>query len=95
MSDCKECGKMLGILEGYRHPTYGKSHLLCSSCFDKVSESVQEWGDFVSSNSFNKTKTSSNSNIDLKSVISVFSRKHEDYKNFVKVPLVKKTQISR
>ena len=53
MKDCEECGKKLGMLEGYRHPTMGKKHLLCSPCFDQVSDSVARWGEFVRNNSFN------------------------------------------
>jgi len=47
MKQCEECGKRLGIVEGYQHPTLGKKHLLCSPCFDKVSESVEKWREFV------------------------------------------------
>ena len=47
MKECEECGKKLGILKGYQHPTLGKKHLLCSPCFDKVSESVENWQKFV------------------------------------------------
>lgn len=53
MLECEECGTKLGILEGYRHPTMGKKHHLCSTCFDQVSESVARWGEFVRTNSFN------------------------------------------
>jgi hypothetical protein len=48
MGKCEECGKTLGIFEGYRHPTLGKSHLLCSPCFNQVSESVEKWKEFIS-----------------------------------------------
>ena len=47
MIKCQECGKNLGIFEGYRHPTLGKKHLVCSSCFNTVDESVERWRDFV------------------------------------------------
>jgi len=53
MVECIECGKKLGFLEGYCHPTMGKKHHLCSPCFDQVSDSVAKWRDFVTSNSFN------------------------------------------
>jgi len=43
-----ECGKNLGIMEGYRHPTMGKDNLLCSKCFDTVFESVEKYREFVS-----------------------------------------------
>lgn len=52
MINCEECGKKLGVFEGYRHPTLGKKHLLCSPCFDQASESVEKWREFVLSNSF-------------------------------------------
>ena len=48
MKVCVECGKNLGILEGYRHPTMGKDNLLCSKCFDTVFESVEKFRLFVS-----------------------------------------------
>ena len=53
MKECEECGKTLGIFEGYKHPTMGKSHSLCSPCFDNVNESVAKWQKFVIANSFN------------------------------------------
>ena len=43
MTDCVECGKKLGFIEGYRHPTLGKEHLICSKCFTTVSDSVEQW----------------------------------------------------
>jgi hypothetical protein len=59
MKDCMECGRNLGIMGGYRHPTMGKEHLLCSKCFDTVSESVENYREFVSSyiGFFNKETT--------------------------------------
>ena len=42
-----ECGKKLGILEGYRHPTLGKNYLLCSNCFGIVSASEDKWSNFI------------------------------------------------
>jgi hypothetical protein len=48
MKECVECGKKLGIIEGYRHPTMGKDHLLCSNCFDTVSASVEKYMEFIS-----------------------------------------------
>jgi len=48
MKECVECGKKLGIIEGYCHPTMGKDYLLCSTCFDTVSESVERYKEFVS-----------------------------------------------
>ncbi len=49
MTDCVECGKKLGLIEGYRHPTLGKEHLVCSTCFTTVSESVEQWQKAMSS----------------------------------------------
>ncbi len=48
MKECVECGKNLGIMEGYRHPIMGKDNLLCSNCFDTVFESVEKYREFVS-----------------------------------------------
>jgi hypothetical protein len=48
MKECVECGKKLGIIEGYHHPTMGKDYQLCSNCFDNVSESVEKWSEFIS-----------------------------------------------
>jgi hypothetical protein len=48
MKGCMECGKKLGVVEGYRHPTMGKNYLLCSSCFDTVFASVGRYQEFVS-----------------------------------------------
>jgi hypothetical protein len=43
MKGCEECGKRLGILNGYRHPIRGRNHLVCSECFDSIHESVVNW----------------------------------------------------
>ena len=48
MKECMECGKKLGIIEGYCHPTMGKDYLLCSNCFDTVSASVEKYMEFIS-----------------------------------------------
>ena len=47
MADCEECGKNLGIFEGYRHPTLGKKHLVCWDCHEQVEESVAVWRQFI------------------------------------------------
>jgi hypothetical protein len=47
MKECVECGKNLGIIEGYRHPTMGKDDLLCSHCFDTVFVSVEKYREFI------------------------------------------------
>jgi len=76
MVECKECGTKLGILKGYRHPTMGKKHLLCSPCFDQVSESVEKWREFVLSNSFNMNASKSNSHVDWKKITPSFTQIH-------------------
>ncbi len=50
---CEECGKKLGILEGYRHPALGKRFLVCGNCYVKVDISMEKWREFCLSNSFN------------------------------------------
>jgi hypothetical protein len=72
MGNCSECGKKLGILEGYRHPTMGKHQHLCSPCFDLVSESVAIWGEFVRSNSFNMRSSKIKSTVNLEKVSPPF-----------------------
>lgn len=58
MVKCEECGKKLGILEGYRHPTMGKKHLLCGSCHDSVCDSIKKYQEFLSPYAdFFKTKS--------------------------------------
>jgi len=47
MVDCVECGRKLGYLKGYRHPTMGNKYLLCSHCYDVVDESVAKWREVV------------------------------------------------
>jgi len=53
MVECEECGKKLGIFEGYRHPTMGKKYQLCDPCYDQVNESVARWQAFIRENAFN------------------------------------------
>jgi hypothetical protein len=73
MEKCEECGKNLGFLEGYRHPTLGKKHHLCGPCFNQVSESVARWGEFVLANSFNLKTSEKRLNVNWKKFPS-FSR---------------------
>lgn len=76
MVECEECGKTLGIFKAYQHPTMGKKHCLCSSCFDQVNESVNRWRDFVLENSFNNNTTSENNiEMNLKNIIHPFSQR--------------------
>jgi hypothetical protein len=61
MVNCMECGRKLGFVEGYRHPTMGKQYLLCSDCYDSVCESLEQWRGFVSPyDNFFKNKTPNN-----------------------------------
>jgi hypothetical protein len=48
MVKCEECGKKLGLLNGYYHPALGKNNFLCSDCYNVVNESVEKWIDFIS-----------------------------------------------
>jgi len=83
MVSCEECGKKLGIFEGYCHPTMGKKHHLCSPCFDQVSESVAKWSEFVRSNSFNVNAASLNSQMDWKKIATNFSQMHTFIENIM------------
>ena len=47
MEKCNECGKKLGFMGGYKHPTLGRKHHLCSTCFDTVTESVKKYKEFI------------------------------------------------
>ena len=62
-----ECGRKLGFLKGYRHPTMGKKHLLCSNCFDHVQESVEQWREVVLyySNFLNNNNAKNNHHFDF------------------------------
>lgn len=66
MIRCNECGKKLGFFEGYRHPTMGKKFLLCSPCFDKIQQSIDDWRDFILLNSFNSKSNVRKFNTDWK-----------------------------
>ncbi|MCK4901828.1 MAG: hypothetical protein KAS76_00610 [Thermoplasmatales archaeon] len=47
MTNCVECGQKLGLFGGFRHPTMGRQHLVCSHCYDNVNESVTQWREFI------------------------------------------------
>ena len=47
MKTCVECGKKLGIIGGYRHPSMGKEYPVCGTCFDTVIESVENYRQFI------------------------------------------------
>jgi hypothetical protein len=70
MKRCKECGKKLRVLEGYRHPVLGKDILICRDCFDSVHDGVVKWReahlpyiDFFKKNSKNKRNKTIGKNI--------------------------------
>lgn len=69
MVECEECGKRLGIFDGYQHPTLGKNHLVCSLCFDQVEESVATWRDFILTNSYNIRTSQNNLTLNWKEII--------------------------
>jgi hypothetical protein len=75
---CEECGRKLGFVKGYKHPTLGRGHCLCSPCFDQVSESVAKWREFVLSNTFNIKSYDNNSSINLKKLVSTFLKKFNE-----------------
>ena len=81
MATCEECHKKLAFLECYRHPTLGKSYVLCSSCFDQVSESVAEWGQFVLSNSFNMNTPQSTIHVNWEKVVTAFTQMYHIFDN--------------
>jgi len=76
MTDCEECGKNLGLLEGYRHPTLGKKHLLCSNFFDTASVRVDNWRTSVNANSYNNASSDMGLKIDLNKIFTNFSKKY-------------------
>jgi len=81
MTECEECGKKLGIVEGYQHPTLGKKYLLCSPCFDKVSDSVEKWKNFVLSNSFNNNSSKTKSKLNWKKIKTNFTKVRKIFDN--------------
>lgn len=74
MVKCEECSKKLGILEGYRHPIFGKKYLLCSKCFDIVSEFVEKWAEFVLSDSFNNASSKKSFQFDGEKIFTEFKQ---------------------
>ena len=74
MTQCEECGKKLGIFEGYQHPTMGKKHLVCSPCFEQVEESVSKWREFVINNSFNVNTSEINKQVSWKEKVPDFAQ---------------------
>ena len=81
MKECEECGKTLGIFEGYQHPTMGKKHNLCSNCFNNVNESVLKWREFVLSNSFNNGTKKKNFTLKWKNIAPSFYQRQNIIEN--------------
>jgi len=52
----------------------GKKHLLCSPCFDKVSKTVEMWGEFVLSNSFIIKSSNNGFKPDWKKIATSFNQ---------------------
>jgi hypothetical protein len=69
MKECEECGKTLKMLEGYKHPTMGKKHFLCSPCFEQVDASLALWRDFVLANSFRNGSSGENTKLSWKDIL--------------------------
>lgn len=81
MVECEECGKKLGIFEGYQHPTLGRKHLVCSPCFEQVEESVAKWREFILSYSFNDKKSKKNFEQKWKNIGLNFKQKRNVVEN--------------
>jgi hypothetical protein len=81
MKKCEECGKELKLLEGYRHLTLGKDFLLCSSCFDIVNESVEQWREFVApyTSFFNNEFSNNGLRLNRKNIQNGFVRTKKNF----------------
>lgn len=79
MVECKECGKTLGIFEGYKHPTMGTKQLLCSPCFDQVNDSVAKWRQFVLTNAMNGYQI--NAKLNWKQLVPQFNQRRSLIEN--------------
>jgi len=77
MNKCEECGKTLGIFKGYRHPTMGKAHHLCSNCYNEVYESVIKWQEFILSNSFKNVPSKNTVQLTSENLPFNFSQKRK------------------
>ena len=47
MIKCSECGKNLNVLEGLRHPVEGRKKIVCSNCWNKISDSENRYTSFI------------------------------------------------
>jgi len=85
MNKCEECGKKLGILQAYNHPALGKKHTVCCNCFDKVSESLQKWTDFILpyADFFQKSNKDKNFDFNLKSISYSFIKLQKIFTNIL------------
>ncbi len=52
---CSECGKKLGIFEGYHHPKIEKRWLFCKSCYNKIDEKNINKKSFIRANKWKCT----------------------------------------
>jgi hypothetical protein len=83
MLKCKEYDTKQDTLEGYRHPPMGKLQHLCSPCFDKVSESVAIWGEFVRSNSLILDTLKNNPQRNLKKMLTGVAQIRDIFNNLL------------
>lgn len=81
MIECEECGKTLGIFEGYKHPTLGKKHYLCSPCYEEVDASVARWREFIHANSFNNGSSKKDLKINLEKLAPNFNQRRNIIEN--------------
>lgn len=65
MTICNECGKKLGILEGYYHPMSGKRWLFCSKCYNNI----EEKGSFHLKKDRNKGTRKNQQEIDINYIV--------------------------
>lgn len=35
---CSECGKKIGVLDGYHHPKFDRKWIFCKNCYDKINK---------------------------------------------------------
>jgi len=77
MKECKECGKKLGILNSYKHPTMGKKNFVCGGCYSTIDQSVTQWREFVLANSFNMNQTKVPNRPDWNTIIPNFNKIQE------------------
>jgi hypothetical protein len=42
MVKCEECGKKLGVFQGYSHTVLGTRFLVCGYCYDKIEDNMKK-----------------------------------------------------